>query len=156
MSSDIRIVREYSHPRAKVWRALTDPAIMTLWGMRPEGFLPVVGTRFKLVGKPNPGWRGYVECEVVEVHEPSVIAYSWVGNDGAPTMHVQYTLEELPKGTRLIVEHTGFTGIGGFFLSKLVMGPGHRKLLGDAFPGVLADMLDNGTLPPGSALKPKF
>jgi uncharacterized protein YndB with AHSA1/START domain len=36
--SDIRIVRDYPHPPAKVWRALTDPALMALWGMRPEGF----------------------------------------------------------------------------------------------------------------------
>jgi uncharacterized protein YndB with AHSA1/START domain len=156
MSSDIRIVREYPHPRSKVWRALTDPAIMALWGMRPDGFAPVVGTRFKLIGKPNPGWRGYVECEVTEVREPSVIAYSWVGNDGAETLQVKYTLEEVSSGTRLIVEHLGFTGISGFLLSKLIMGPGHKKLLNHAFPSVLADMLDDGASRPTSALKPKF
>ena len=29
--TDIRIVRDYPHPRAKVWRALTDPALIPLW-----------------------------------------------------------------------------------------------------------------------------
>jgi uncharacterized protein YndB with AHSA1/START domain len=156
MSNDIRIAREYPHRRAKVWRALTEPAIMALWGMRPEGFAPVVGTRFKFVGKPNPGWRGYVECEVTEVREPNVLAYSWVGNDGAAPLHVKYTLEEIPGGTRLIVEQVGFTGIGGFLLSKLVMGSGWKKTLGHALPNVLGDMLDDGTLRSGSTLKPMF
>ena len=29
--SDIRIVRDYPHPLAKVWRAVTDPALIPLW-----------------------------------------------------------------------------------------------------------------------------
>lgn len=49
--TDIRIVRDYPHPRAKVWRALTDPTLIPLWtatgqGGRPEGFSATVGTRF--------------------------------------------------------------------------------------------------------------
>ena len=34
--TDVRIVRDYPHPPAKVWRALTDPDLMALWGMQPE------------------------------------------------------------------------------------------------------------------------
>ena len=83
--TDIRIVRDYPHPPAKVWRALTDPALMALWGMRPEGFAPVVGTRFKLVAKPQPGWRGFVECEVLEAREPSILRCSWLGEDDPTT-----------------------------------------------------------------------
>jgi uncharacterized protein YndB with AHSA1/START domain len=64
--SNVRIMREYPHPPAKVWRALTDPDVIPLWtssgrGGRPEGFSPVVGTRFRFVAKPRPGWRGIVE-----------------------------------------------------------------------------------------------
>ena len=29
--SDIRIVRDYPHPPAKVWRVVTDPALIPLW-----------------------------------------------------------------------------------------------------------------------------
>jgi hypothetical protein len=36
----------YPHSRAKVWRALTDPDLIGRWLMKPEGFEPVVGTRF--------------------------------------------------------------------------------------------------------------
>jgi uncharacterized protein YndB with AHSA1/START domain len=154
--SDIRIVRDYPHPPAKVWRALTDPALIALWSMRPEGFSPTVGTRFKFIAKPQPGWRGFVECEVLEAREPSVLRYSWVGDDNGKSTTVTYTLEPHQGGTRLTFEHTGFTGIGGFLLTKLMLGPGWRKMLGKIFPAVLADVDDDGKLRPGSTLKPKF
>ncbi|NUO52775.1 MAG: SRPBCC domain-containing protein [Polyangiaceae bacterium] len=154
--SDIRVVRDYPHPPKKVWRALTDPALIALWNMRPEGFEPTVGTRFKLMAKPQPGWRGFVECQVLEAREPSVLRYSWVGDENGKTTEVTYELEPIPGGTRLVFKHTGFTGIGGFILSKLMMGPGWRKMLSRSIVAVLDDLDDQGVLRPESALKPKF
>src|SRR5690242_14815718 len=63
--SQFRVVREYPHSVAKVWRVLTDPELMPLWtstgrGGRPEGFSPTVGTKFQFVAKPVAGWRGIV------------------------------------------------------------------------------------------------
>ena len=40
MSSDIRIVREYPHSRANVWRAITNPALIALWGCAQRGSRP--------------------------------------------------------------------------------------------------------------------
>jgi uncharacterized protein YndB with AHSA1/START domain len=154
--SDIRVVRDYPHLPSKVWRALTDPELIALWGMRPEGFTPTVGTRFKFVAKPQPGWRGFVECEVTEAREPAVLSYTWVGDESGKETRVTYLLEPHDGGTRLTFEHTGFTGIGGFLLAKLMMGPGWRKMLGIKFPEVLADVGDDGKLRAGSTLKPKF
>ena len=154
--SDIRIVRDYPHPPAKVWRALTEPAVMALWMMRPEGFAPTVGTRFKLVAKPQPGWRGFVEREVLEAREPSMIRYSWSGDASGKSTQVTYTLEPHAGGARLTFEHTGFTGIGGFILAKLMMGPGWKKMLGANIPEVLADLDESGSLRPGSSLKSKY
>jgi uncharacterized protein YndB with AHSA1/START domain len=154
--SDIRIVRDYPHPPAKVWRALTDPALIALWGMRPEGFAPVVGTRFKLVGKANPGWRGFVECELLEAREPSLLRYSWIGNEKSPTTYVTFKLEPYAGGTRLSFEHTGFTGVGGFLLANLMMKPGWKKMLTTTFPAVLADLDEEGKLRAESKLQPKF
>ncbi len=67
--SEIRIVRDYPYPVARVWRALTDPDLVPRWtatgaGGRPEGFAPVPGTKFRFVAKPKPGWNGIVYCEV--------------------------------------------------------------------------------------------
>jgi uncharacterized protein YndB with AHSA1/START domain len=154
--SDIRLVRDYPHPPAKVWRALTDPALIALWGMRPEGFSPVVGTRFKLIGKPNPGWRGFVECEVLEAREPVVLRYSWIGNEKDKPTYVTYTLEPHAGGTRLTFEHAGFTGVGGFLLATLMMKPGWKKMLKTTFAAVLADIDDEGKLRTGSTLQSKF
>jgi uncharacterized protein YndB with AHSA1/START domain len=155
--SDIRIVREYPHPPAKVWRALTEPALMELWmiAARPEGFSTAVATRFKFVGKPQIGWSGVVECEVLEAREPSVLRYSWVADEGDVTQ-VTYRLEPHGSGTRFTFEHSGFTGIGGFFLAKLVMTPIRKKMFGVHIPAVLQDVDDEGKLRPGSTVKRKF
>ena len=127
MNSDIRLSREYPHPRAKVWRALTEPDLMAQWGMRPDGFVPVVGTRFRFIGRANPGWRGFVESEVKEVQPGRLLAYSWIGNEGDKPLLMRHTLEDVPNGTRLTVEHLGFEGIGGFVFSHLLMRPGLRS-----------------------------
>src|SRR4051812_47309422 len=84
--SDIQIVRTYPQPPWKVWRLLTDPALVPLWtskgkGGRPVGFAPIVGTRFKYIAKPMPGWNGIVECEVLEVSEPHLLRYTWLGGE---------------------------------------------------------------------------
>ena len=154
--SNVRIVRDYPHAPQKVWRALTDPALIALWAMRPEGFQPVVGNRFKLVAKPQPGWRGFVDCEVLEAREPAVLRYSWKGDDAGDTTIVTYTLSPHQGGTRLVFEHTGFRGFGGFMLAKFMLGPGWKKMIVNAIPAVLADVDDSGQLRPGSTLRPKY
>lgn len=158
--SDFRIVNEYPHPPAKVWRALTDPALIPLWtssgqGGRPVGFSTVVGARFKFVAKPMPGWGGVVQCEVLEVREPSLLRYSWVGDEKDDATLVTYRLEPHGGGTRFTWEHTGFTGIGGFLVSK-VLASVRKKMLGAGLPAVLNDIDDEGRLRPGSTLKPKL
>ena len=158
--SDIRIVRDYPHPPAKVWRAVTDPALIPLWtatgaGGRTEGFAPIVGTRFRFIAKPKPGWNGVVDCEVLEVSEPSLLRYSWVGGDGGGDVtEVAYRLEPQAGGTRFTYEHTGFTGASGLFMAKL-LGQVRRKMLSVGLPAVLDDLDDDGVLRPASTLKPR-
>jgi uncharacterized protein YndB with AHSA1/START domain len=156
--SDIRIVRDYPHPPTTVWRAVTDPALIPLWtatgaGGRPEGFAPIAGTRFRFVAKPKPGWNGIVECEVLEADEPSLLRYSWTGDDGGDVTQVAYHLEPHAGGTRFTYEHTGFTGIGGLFMSRL-LGRVRRKMLTVGLPAVLDKLDETGTLHPASTLKP--
>ena len=72
--SDIRIIRDYPQAPGKVWRAVTDPELIPQWtatgqGARPVGFEPVTGNKFQFVAKPVPGWRGIIDCEVLEVRE---------------------------------------------------------------------------------------
>src|SRR5207249_4665088 len=128
-------------PPAKVWRAVTDPALVPLWtatgaGGRPEGFAPVVGTKFRFLAKPKPGWSGIVDCEVLEVNEPSLLRYSWTGDEGGDVTEVVYRLEPHAGGTRFTYDHTGFTGVGGVFMAKL-LGHVRRKMLRVGLPPVL-------------------
>jgi uncharacterized protein YndB with AHSA1/START domain len=150
--SDFRIVTEYPHSIAKVWRALTDPALIPLWtstgkGGRPVGFQAVVGTRFQFVAKPMPGWNGVVACEVLEVREPFLLRYSWMGDEKDDVTLVANRLEPCGSGTLFTFEHTGFTGIGGFVVSK-VLASVRKKMLTVGLPALL-DQLDahqtNGT-----------
>jgi uncharacterized protein YndB with AHSA1/START domain len=158
--SEIRIVRDYPHSVAKVWRALTDPDLIPLWtatgaGGRPEGFAPVAGTRFRLIAKPKPGWNGIVDCEVLEADEPRLLRYSWADGNGGEVTLVTYRLEPCPGGgTRFTYEHTGFTGAGGLFMAQL-LGHVRRKMLRAGLPAVLDDLDENGALRAGSTLRPR-
>jgi uncharacterized protein YndB with AHSA1/START domain len=155
--SEIRIIRDYAYPVTRVWRALTDSDLVPLWtatgaGGRPEGFVPVPGTRFRFVAKPKPGWNGIVNCEVIEAREPTLLRYTWTDDAGGDTTVVTYSLEPAGDGTRFTYEHTGFTGIGGLFMAQM-LGRIRRKMLTVGLPAVLADMDDDGRLRPGSALR---
>jgi uncharacterized protein YndB with AHSA1/START domain len=141
--AEIRIVRDYPHPPENVWRALTDPALIPRWtstgaGGRPEGFAPTVGTKFRYVAKPKPGWSGIVECEVLEADEPKLLRYSWADPGGEVT-EVVYRLEPLGNGTRFTYEHTGFTGLGGIFMAAL-LGRVRARMLTVGLPAVLDDL----------------
>lgn len=156
--SAIRIVRDYPHSPEKVWRAITDPELIPRWtatgaGGRPEGFGTVVGTRFRFVAKPKPGWSGVVECEVLEVRAPTLLRFSWADGAGGEVTDVVFRIEPTADGTRLTFEHTGFTGVGGFFMAAL-LGAVRRKMLSVGLPAVLADLDEQGALRPESAPKP--
>ena len=149
--SDIHLVCDYPYPPEKVWRVLTEPALMAHWALngRPEGFSTAVGTHFRLVGKSRIGWSGVIECEVLEAREPSVLRYSWVA-DGGDALQLTYRLEPHNGVTRFTFDQTGFKGIGGFLLAKLVMTPVRKKMFGERIPNLLND-LDNDL---GSMRKP--
>ena len=55
------------HAPEKVWRALTDPALLAEW------LLPVVdlrlepGMAFRFKAPPQPGWDGTVSCRMIEI-----------------------------------------------------------------------------------------
>jgi uncharacterized protein YndB with AHSA1/START domain len=141
--SSYTIVREYAYPIEEVWQVLTAPEYVAEWtttgqGGRPEDFATVVGQQFRFVGKPTMGWAGVVYCEVQEVEAPNLLRYTWKGDqDSDEVTDVAYRLEPTPTGTRFTWDHTGFTGPGGFAMSRL-LGSVRRKMLTDGVPPVLA------------------
>lgn len=140
--SEYTVVREYPYPVEEVWHVLTDPEQVGQWtttgqGGHPEDFAPVPGTKFRFVGKPTIGWAGVVYCEVISVHAPHAMHYTWKGDERTDDVtDVTYLLEPVPGGTRFTWHHTGFTGAGGFAMSKL-LGSVRKKMLTEGLPPVL-------------------
>lgn len=94
------VEREFAHPPAKLWRALTTPHLMAEWLME-SAFAPVVGTRFRF----RADW-GTVDCEVRVVEPERRLAYTW--DAYALKSVVTFTLTPTAAGTRLRMEQTGF------------------------------------------------
>ena len=88
---------------------------------------------------------GVVDCEVLEVNEPSLLRWSWIGDEGGDVTEVTYRLERHAGGTRFTYDHTGFTGVGGVFMAKL-LGHVRRKMLTVGLPAVLDEIDDDGAL----------
>jgi uncharacterized protein YndB with AHSA1/START domain len=105
------IVVEYDlpHAPAKVWRALTEPALLAVWLMQND-MVAEVGRHFTFKAPPIGEWDGVVQCQVLEVEAPKRLVYSWRGGSGNSRLDtvVHWTLEASATGTRLKLEHAGF------------------------------------------------
>ena len=112
------------------------------------------GSKFRYIGKPFPGWDGIVRCQVLVVDEPRLLQYDWRNKESDEPTVVTNTLEEVPGGTRLTWDHTGFHGVEGIFMSWL-LGRVRRTMLSEGLPAVLEDLDEQGNLRPGSQLRPK-
>jgi uncharacterized protein YndB with AHSA1/START domain len=94
------------HPPEKVWRALTDPALLAEW------LLPVIdlklepGAAFTFKTQPYPGWDGIVNCRILEIEAQRKISYAW----SVPFLDtvVTFTLTPTASGTRLAIVQSGF------------------------------------------------
>ena len=99
---------DLQHGPQKVWRALTDPALLAEW------LLPVVeptrklepGVAITFKAQPQPNWDGIVHSRVLELEAHSKLSYTWVVG-GMDTV-VTFTLTPTASGTRLSLVHSGF------------------------------------------------
>ena len=132
----------YPHPITRVWAALTDANAIARWLM-PNDFQPRLGHRFTLTVEAQHGWSGTIACEVVALEPPHRLAYTWVSNhpDAPPTL-VTFLLEEVPGGTRLRLEHSGFAGGGpeGLMLRDILSSGWSSRLLRANLPALLDQM----------------
>ena len=99
------IERKFSHPASKVWRALTQGALMEEWLMKND-FQPIVGHRFTFRAEPNPHWNGIVECQVLAVEPNERLSYTWGSLGLAST--VTFTLTPVEGGVLLRMEQAAF------------------------------------------------
>ena len=97
---------DLAHPPEKVWRALTDPALLTEWLLPVAGFHCEPGATFTFRAQPQPGWDGTVNCRFLDIDAPRKLSLSWVV--GEIDTVVTFTLEPTPTGTRLSLLQSGF------------------------------------------------
>lgn len=95
-----------SHPPEKVWRALTDPALLGEWLLPVTGFRLELTSPFTYQAPPQPGWDGVVHCRILEVDAPRRLKYAWLVADMDTV--VTFTLTPTPTGTRLDILQSGF------------------------------------------------
>lgn len=101
------VEREIAHPPEKIWRALTQPHLISEWLMKND-FSPVVGHRFNLRGE----WGGVLDCEVLVVEPQTTLSYTWNFKHDDPALDlssvVTFSLSPTTTGTRLRMEQAGF------------------------------------------------
>jgi uncharacterized protein YndB with AHSA1/START domain len=105
VTRSVVVERELPYPPEKIWRALTEGALLKQWLMDND-FQPGVGHRFNFRAAPVPNWNGVIECEVQVVEPNKKLAYSW-GTMGMVSV-VTWTLTSTGAGTHLRMEQSGF------------------------------------------------
>ena len=107
-TEDISFEFDLHHSPEKVWRALTDPVLLTEW------LLPVVDLKlepkaaFTFKTQPYPGWDGIVNCRFLEIEAHKKLSYTWVVGDMALDTVVTFSLTPTASGTRLSLVQSGF------------------------------------------------
>ncbi len=131
----ISVEYELPYPPAKVWRTLTEPALLAAWLMEND-IRAQVGHRFNFRSKPMGNWDGVVNCEVLAVDAPKLLRYSWRGGDLNTVL--TFTLTPTSSGgTLLTLEHAGFELPKNVFAFE-AMGKGWRGHVGARMSELLA------------------
>ena len=105
-SKSLSFELDLHHLPEKVWRALTDPELLTEWLLPVFDLALESGHAFTFKAPPQPGWDGTVNCRVIEVDAPKKLSYAWVVGD-IDTV-VTFTLAPTASGTRLSLVQSGF------------------------------------------------
>ncbi len=109
MNAETRSISlEYDLPHApeKVWRALTDPALISEWLLPVFDLQLEPGAEFRLETQPYPGWDGTVNCRFLEIEPQRKLSYAWT----VPFLDtvVTFTLTATASGTHLSIVQSGF------------------------------------------------
>ena len=99
-SRTVLIERLFPYPPEKIWRALTQPHLLSEWLMKTD-FAAQIGHRSSFGAE----W-GSVDCQVLEVEPHRSLSYTW-GDDNLKSV-VTWTLTPSKAGTHLRLEQTGF------------------------------------------------
>src|ERR1041384_3865433 len=105
-SESISFEFDLHHRPEKVWRALTDPALLAQWLLPVLDLKLAPGAAFTFKAQPQTGWDGIVNCRFVEIEAQRKLTWTWVVGD-IDTV-VTFTLTPTASGTRLSLVQSGF------------------------------------------------
>lgn len=86
-----------------VWKALTDPEMIELWGAGPDIHMSeTVGSRFSL-------WGGDIYGKNISIAKEKELVQEWFSSDWIQTTPsiVTFTLTKNDHGTNIHLDHTG-------------------------------------------------
>ena len=140
MASDIKLQRTYPYGISQLWEALTTKEALSEWLMETD-FQLEKGFKFKFSDKPQGGWRGYMECEVLDFKENEFLEISWLGMPEHDLQTVRFELMGDETKTTLHLFHTPWNGthsaLGGFILKQIITF-GWKKMFDKQLEPVLA------------------
>lgn len=102
----LRFEFDLNHSPQKVWRALTDPGLLTEWLLPVVGLKLEPGAAFTFKAPPQPEWDGTVNCRFLEIEPGKKLSWAWVVGD-IDTV-VTFTLTPTESGTQLSLVQSGF------------------------------------------------
>jgi uncharacterized protein YndB with AHSA1/START domain len=107
-TDSITLEFDLRHSPEKVWRALTDPALLSEWLLPVFGLELTKGNAFTLKTQAHPPWDGTVACRVLDVEPHKRLSYAWVVGDMGLDTVVTFTLTPTASGTHLLLVQSGF------------------------------------------------
>jgi uncharacterized protein YndB with AHSA1/START domain len=96
------------HAPEKVWRALTEPALLERWLLPVIGLELAPGAAFTLKTQAYGDWDGTVSCKMIAIEPPRRLSYAWVVGAMAIDTIVTFTLAPTASGTKLSIAQSGF------------------------------------------------
>ena len=110
MSEDVEAVIEIAAPREQVWRALTEPALVTAW-MGCLRFSPEAGAVFYLQPDRERRARDDVEnaiaCRITTLDAPRRLGFILAFPDN-PDTYVDIRVRRIPGGAHVKLTHSGW------------------------------------------------
>ena len=110
MAEDVQSIIEIAAPRERVWRTLTEAALVTQW-MGCLRFRAEPGHIFYL--QPDRARRtaddieGAIACRIEVLDRPRRLSFSW-GFPEVPDTYVDIRLRNIPGGTHVRLIHSGW------------------------------------------------
>ncbi|MBW4510825.1 MAG: SRPBCC domain-containing protein [Scytonematopsis contorta HA4267-MV1] len=106
MLRDLKLEVFYPHPPQKIWQAIANRRALAAWMMEND-FEPRLGHKFRFSHPNLPGVTASIDCEVIELDEPSRLSFTWRDGMMLKPSVVTYTLKSVEGGTKVLLEHKG-------------------------------------------------